>query len=112
MIFLEDQDEKKEEIQNAINEFLDLNKIDLEILKKNKKYLEDMIIILKNNYNISLRKIADYLNIGGYVSKIVEASAVIDMLLPFLKVSKKAAAAFEKRFEYAARHCFAEQTGD
>ena len=27
---------------------------------------------------------ADYLNIGGYVSKIVEASAVIDMLLPFL----------------------------
>ena len=35
-----------------------------------------------------------------------------DMLLPFLKVSKKAAAAFEKRFEYAARHCFAEQTGD
>ena len=35
-----------------------------------------------------------------------------DMLLPFLKVSKKAAAAFEKRFEYAARHCFAEQTSD
>lgn len=67
MIFLEDQDEKEEEIQNAINEFLDLNKIDLEILKKNKKYLEDMIIILKNNYNISLRKIADYLNIGREV---------------------------------------------
>ena len=67
MIFLEDQDEKEEEIQNAINEFLNLNKIDLEILKKNKKYLEDMIIILKNNYNISLRKIADYLNIGREV---------------------------------------------
>ena len=32
-----------------------------------------------------------------------------DMLLPFLKVSKKAAAAFEKRFEYAVRHYFAGQ---
>ena len=32
-----------------------------------------------------------------------------DMLLPFLKVSKKAAAAFETRFEYAARHFFAKQ---
>ena len=32
-----------------------------------------------------------------------------DMLLPFLKESKKAAAAFEKRFEYAARHYFAPQ---
>lgn len=32
-----------------------------------------------------------------------------DMLLPFLKTSKKAAAAFEKRFEDAARHYFAPQ---
>lgn len=34
---------------------------------------------------------------------------VFDMLLPFLKESRKAAAAFEKRFEYAARHYFAPQ---
>lgn len=33
-----------------------------------------------------------------------------DMLLPVLKVSKKAAAAFEKRFEYAVRHYFAGQS--
>lgn len=32
-----------------------------------------------------------------------------DMLLSFLKASKKAAAAFETRFEYAARHYFAPQ---
>lgn len=35
-----------------------------------------------------------------------------DMMLPFLKVSKKAIAEFEKQYLYATEHCFAEQKSE
>ena len=48
------------------------------------KAMTSAIMILCLAWTLSGICSADYLNIGGYVSKIVEASAVIDMLLPFL----------------------------
>lgn len=64
MIFLEDENEKEEEIQRAIKEYLYNNKLNLEILKKDTEHLREIISLLKNDYNLSLRKISTYINIG------------------------------------------------
>lgn len=48
------------------------------------KAMTSAIMILCLAWTLSGVCSADYLNIGGYVSGIVEASTVIDMLLPFL----------------------------
>lgn len=48
------------------------------------KAMTSAILILCLAWTLSGICSAEYLNIGGYVSKLVEASTVIDMLLPFL----------------------------
>lgn len=48
------------------------------------KAMTSAIMILCLAWTLSGICSADYLNIGGYVSKLVEASSVLDMLLPFL----------------------------
>lgn len=73
MNFLEDKNEKEEEIQNVITEYLKLNKISLEVLSNDKEKLKKIIIFLKDNYDVSLRKIAKFLNLGReVVRKIVK----------------------------------------
>lgn len=64
VIFLEDENEKEEEIQIAIKRYLYANNLNLDTLKKDKEYLKGIIIILKNNYNLSLRKISTYIDVG------------------------------------------------
>lgn len=57
-----DNDSKicKELIQNFLNE----NDMDINDLKKNKRKLKELIVILKMEYNISLRKISEETKIG------------------------------------------------
>ncbi len=57
-----DNDSKicKELIQNFLNE----NDMDINDLKKNKRKLKELIVILKMEYNISLRKISEEKKIG------------------------------------------------
>ena len=50
----------KELIQNFLNE----NDMDINDLKKNKRKLKELIVILKMEYNISLRKISEETKIG------------------------------------------------
>ena len=47
-----------------IKDYLRKNNISLGDMKKDPEYLRELISILKNDYKISLRKIADELNIG------------------------------------------------
>lgn len=63
-IFLEDENEKEEEIQNTIKEYLYINQLNLNLLKKDTEHLRKIISLLKNNYNLSLRKISTYINVG------------------------------------------------
>ena len=63
-VFL-DVDKNKDEIcRNIINNFLIENNMKLENIKKDTTKLRKLIIILKNEYNISLRCIAKELNIN------------------------------------------------
>ena len=59
-----DIDEDKAECENVIEEFLIKNNIILDDLKKDKNKLKELIIILKTEYNISLRKISEKLRMG------------------------------------------------
>lgn len=61
--FLEDEEQTENEIQELIKKYLVYNNLKLEDLKENKEYLKDLIEILRNKYNVSLRKIAIYLKI-------------------------------------------------
>lgn len=63
-IFLEEKNEKEEEIQKTIKEYLNANKVNLDKLKRDKEHLKEIICMLKNNYNLSLRKISTYINVG------------------------------------------------
>lgn len=64
IIFIEDENEIEEEIQGTISKYLSENKLIFDDFKNNKEHLEKIATILKNNYNLSLRKIAMYLNVG------------------------------------------------
>ena len=59
-----DIDEDKAECENVIEEFLIKNNIILDDLKKDKSKLKDLIIVLKTEYNISLREISEKLRMG------------------------------------------------
>ena len=59
-----DIDEDKAECENVIEEFLIKNNIILDDLKKDKSKLKELIIVLKTEYNISLRKISEKLRMG------------------------------------------------
>lgn len=73
IVFLEDEEEKEEEIQNFIKEYLYKNQLNLKTLNKDVEYLKEIIFLLKNNYNLSLRKISVYINVGREtVRKIAE----------------------------------------
>lgn len=61
--FIEDEEQTENEIQELIENYLIYNSLKLEKLKENKENLKELIEILRNKYNISLRKIAMYLNI-------------------------------------------------
>ena len=50
--------------QNVIEEFLIENNTILDNLKKDKIKLKELIVILKTEYNISLRKISEKLRMG------------------------------------------------
>ena len=59
-----DIDEDKAECEKVIEEFLIENNIILDDLKRDKNKLKELIIILKTEYNISLRKISEKLRMG------------------------------------------------
>ena len=63
-IFIEYEMDKNEICKKIINDFLEDNNINLMDMKNNKVKLQQIIRNLKNEYNISLRIIAEELNIG------------------------------------------------
>jgi len=62
-VFIDVNEEKEEICRRVTNNFLNENNIDLIKLKNDKKKLRNLIITLKNDYNVSLRKIAECLDI-------------------------------------------------
>lgn len=63
IFFLEDEEQTEKEIQKLISDYLINNNIKLEELRNNKDNLKELIELLRNTYNVSLRKIAVYLKI-------------------------------------------------
>lgn len=63
-LFLEIEEEREIEIQKAIEEYMKINNVKFETLKNDRKILKEIISILKNNYDLSLRKISSYINVG------------------------------------------------
>ncbi len=63
MNFIEDDEERDIDINNTINQYLIENKIHFIELKTNNKSLKDISLKLKNTYNLSNRKIAEYLEL-------------------------------------------------
>ena len=63
MFFLEDEEQTEKEVQELIRNYLINNNIKLEELHDNKENLKELIGVLRNRYNVSLRKIAIYLKI-------------------------------------------------
>lgn len=62
--FLEDEEHTEREIRELVEKYLINNNLQLEELKDNSKNIKELIEILKNNYDVSLRKIATYLKIS------------------------------------------------
>lgn len=62
--FLEDEEQTEREIKELVENYLINNKLQLEELKYNNKNIKELIEILEDNYDISLRKIATYLEIS------------------------------------------------
>lgn len=62
-VFIDIDEEPKKRCKDVINEYLCENKLNLINLKDNENKLRDLIILLKNQYNISLRKIAEEIGI-------------------------------------------------
>lgn len=58
------EEDARETCKKVIEGFLSENNIDLNELKKDMKKLRKLIILLRNQYNISLRKIAEEVNIN------------------------------------------------
>ena len=69
--FIDIEEEIKQNYSEEINSFLKNRKMNLEELKKNTLELEELIKILKNNYKLSLRKIAELLHIGREKIRII-----------------------------------------
>jgi len=63
-IFIDVNEEKDDICKKVINEFLVENNIKLKNFKSDKKRLRQLLIILKDKYNISLRDISKELNIA------------------------------------------------
>ena len=61
---LEIEEEKEIEIQKAIEEYIRIHNINYDNLKNDKKNLKEIISMLKNNYDLSLRKISLYIDVG------------------------------------------------
>ena len=59
-----DVDDDNSICEKVIKEFLNKNNLNISDLKKNQKKLKELIIILKTEYNVSLRKIAEKTKIG------------------------------------------------
>ena len=59
-----DVDDDNSICEKVIKEFLNKNNLNISDLKKNQKKLKELIIILKTEYNVSLRKIAEKMKIG------------------------------------------------
>lgn len=64
IVFLELEEERENEIKNYVREYLIKHRLNNDELMKNREYLEEIVYLLKNNYDISIRKISQYLNIG------------------------------------------------
>ena len=62
--FLEVEEEKEIEIQKAIEEYIRIHNINYDNLKNDKKNLKEIIAMLRNNYDLSLRKISLYIDVG------------------------------------------------
>lgn len=62
--FIDVKEDFDSDCQKVIEEYLLKNNIDLNDLKKDTKKLRDLIILLKNQYNISLRRIAEKIKIN------------------------------------------------
>lgn len=62
--FLEIEEEKKIEIQNAIDKYIEIHSINVDTLKNNKNDLKEIINMLKDSYDLSLRQISTYINVG------------------------------------------------
>lgn len=62
-IFIDIEDDEKI-CEKVIQDFLIENNVELNDLKKDKRRLKELIIILKTEYNISLRKIAEKIGMG------------------------------------------------
>lgn len=63
-VFIDTDDDKDNICRNLIHEFLIENNIDLLGLKNDKQKLRKLLIILKNQYNISFRKISQEIGIN------------------------------------------------
>lgn len=64
MNFIEDEEERNIDISNTINQYLVENKIHFVELKSNNKLLKAISLKLKNTYNLSNRKISEYLDVN------------------------------------------------
>lgn len=64
IVLLEVEEDIEEEIQNIINTYLEKSHLTLKELSKNKDNLKEIVFLLKNNYNISIRKISENINVG------------------------------------------------
>lgn len=62
-VFIDIEDDEPK-CANIIKEFLIENNLDLDNLKKDKRKLRELIIILKGEYNISLRKVAEEIGLN------------------------------------------------
>lgn len=63
-MFLEDEEELEEEIKNTINKYLNDKGLKRSELKKDTVHLKEIIKLLKTKYNLSLRRISEYIEVG------------------------------------------------
>lgn len=63
-VFMDIDDDKDSLYNEAINKYLKENDLDLDKLKKDKNKLRSLIILLKNEYKMSLRKISESLGVA------------------------------------------------
>lgn len=63
-VFIEIEEDEKIEIERIIKDYLNYKNLSLENLIKYKQNLKEIVNILKLKYNLSIRKISEYLNIS------------------------------------------------
>lgn len=75
--FVDTDEDIKEINENVVKSFLLKNNVKLSEIKKDTKKLSELIVILKNGYNVSFREIAKKLNINREkVRKLYKNSAI------------------------------------